>query len=80
MKRKKKNEIFDYIMIVISAMALISVLYPLILVVSNSISDPTLVARGEVVLLPKGINLEGYKYLLADNSIVRGYYHLSLHL
>ena len=55
---------FDIIMIAIALFLTILVAYPLILVVSCSISDPNLVATGEILLFPKGITLEGYKALL----------------
>ncbi|KPG70579.1 MULTISPECIES: carbohydrate ABC transporter permease [unclassified Enterococcus] len=54
-------------------LALVVVLYPLIYIVSASISNPHMVNSGEMWLLPKGITLEGYKTLLGNNSIWRGY-------
>ena len=71
--KKKKIEVFDIVMIVISAFLLLIVAYPLVLVLSNSISDPTMVAKGEVVLLPKGINFDGYAYIFKDKDIMTGY-------
>ena len=56
--KRKKITLFDFVVYVISGILLLSVLYPLIVVVSSSFSDPALVATGKVVLLPKGINLE----------------------
>ncbi len=70
---KKKLEIFDYIMIGISLILLIVVMYPLILILSNSVSDPALVAKGEIWLFPKGIQLEGYKYVFKEKDVVTGY-------
>ncbi len=71
--KRKKIETFDYIMIGVSAVLLAAVMYPLILVISNSVSDPALVATGEVWLLPKGIQLDGYKYLFKNDEILIGY-------
>lgn len=51
------------------------ILYPLIFVVIASISDPNLVASGKVLFWPKGITLEGYKYILSDKRIWTGYYN-----
>ena len=70
---KKKVTLFDVIMYVISAVLLLIAAYPLILVLSNSISSPTLVARGEVVLFPKGINFDGYLYIFKNKDILTGY-------
>lgn len=73
MRKKKKITLFDIIVHVISGFLLLIVLYPLIVVVSSSFSDPTLVATGKVVLLPKGINLEGYKAVFNNDDIMIGY-------
>lgn len=51
------------------------ILYALWFVVIASISDPNLVASGEVLLWPKGITWEGYKYVLRDKRIWTGYYN-----
>jgi len=47
--------------------------YPLIYVLSASISDPILVNTGEVTLLPKGFTLEGYKMIFEYTMIWIGY-------
>ena len=71
--KRKKITLFDFVVYVISGILLLSVLYPLIVVVSSSFSDPALVATGKVVLLPKGINLEGYKAVFGNKDIMTGY-------
>ena len=71
--RKKKITIFDIVIYFIAAFLFLIVAYPLILVVSCSISDPGLVATGQVLFWPKGINMEGYKQLLNDPNILIGY-------
>lgn len=71
--KKKKFTVFDAIVYVIATALLVIVAYPLILVLSSSISNPVLVARGEVLFLPKDINLIGYKTVLADESLMMGY-------
>lgn len=71
--RKKKITIFDIVIYFIAAFLFLIVVYPLILVVSCSISDPGLVATGQVLFWPKGINMEGYKQLLNNPNILIGY-------
>lgn len=71
--KKKKITLFDIIVHIISGFLLLIVLYPLIVVLSSSISDPALVATGQVVFLPKGINFEGYKAVFSDKEILIGY-------
>ena len=71
--RKKRFTMFDAITYIISTILLLIVLYPLILVLSNSFSDPSLVASGQVIFLPKGMNLEGYKAVFGAKDIMGGY-------
>ncbi|WP_072446209.1 carbohydrate ABC transporter permease [Blautia sp. Marseille-P3201T] len=79
MKKLKKMSKSDrlFLFIVYTTVALISVmiLYPLWFVIIASISDPNLVATGEVLLLPKGITFEGFKYIFRDPRIWSGYYN-----
>ncbi|WP_054955617.1 carbohydrate ABC transporter permease [Paenibacillus dakarensis] len=49
------------------------VLYPLIYIVSASISDPKLVGSGEMWLFPKGITFDGYKRVFENTAIWTGY-------
>ena len=79
MKKLKKMSKSDrlFLFIVYATVILISViiLYPLWFVIIASISDPNLVATGEVLLLPKGITFEGFKYIFRDPRIWSGYYN-----
>lgn len=72
-KETKADRIFNYINISILTVLLLIVIYPLIYVISASISDPTLVNQGKVWLFPKGINFEGYRRILQDRNIWIGY-------
>lgn len=69
----KKLTFFDIITYIISGVLVLIVAYPLVLVLSNSVSDPSLVARGEVLLLPKGLNFKGYIHIFQDENILTGY-------
>ena len=71
--KKKKIQLFDVVIYSVATILLILVLYPLILVVFNSISDPGLVAAGKVIFVPKGINLDGYVEFFKDKDILVGY-------
>jgi ABC-type glycerol-3-phosphate transport system permease component len=51
----------------------ILVLYPLIFVISASISDPVSVNSGKVLLWPVGIQLDGYKLIFKSPWILVGY-------
>lgn len=54
-------------------LAFIIVAYPIVYMISASISDPKLVGSGEMWLWPKGITFEGYQRVFQDKSIWTGY-------
>lgn len=77
MKRRKErfnsNMIFTIAVYSILILAAILWVYPLIYVVSASFSDPEALLAGEVVLFPKGFNLNAYKVIFKDKNIMTGY-------
>ena len=54
----------DTAVLLLTIVTLIIVVYPLIFVLSASVSEPLSVVRGEVKLLPVGFTLEGYGRIL----------------
>ncbi|MFD2115246.1 carbohydrate ABC transporter permease [Paenibacillus yanchengensis] len=72
-KDSKRDRIFVIGNSIFLILALIVVAYPLIYIVSASISDPKLVNSGDMWLLPKGITFEGYQKVFANDSIWTGY-------
>ncbi len=71
--RKRSISTFDIIVHIIALILLVLVAYPLILVLSSSLSDPGLVATGQVLFFPKGFTLDGYKAVLQNKDIMMGY-------
>lgn len=72
-KDTKGDKIFVILLYILLMIALILVLYPLIYVLSASISNPNSVNSGEMWLFPKEINWEGYKTIFANKMIWNGY-------
>ncbi|SMG51767.1 carbohydrate ABC transporter permease [Paenibacillus aquistagni] len=72
-KETKTDKIFLTCNYIYLTIALLLVLYPLLYIVSASISDPKLVASGEMWLFPKGITFEGYKMVFQNDKIWMGY-------
>ncbi|OWA37811.1 sugar ABC transporter permease [Saccharibacillus sp. O16] len=72
-KETKQDKLFLVFVYLILTVALVIVAYPLIYILSASISNPTLVAAGEMWLLPKDITFEGYRRVFQDSSIWNGY-------
>ena len=67
------DRIFQTSVYLFLTLALVIVLYPLIYIVSASISNPQTVSSGEMLLFPKEITFEGYKTIFENQSIWRGY-------
>lgn len=72
-KESKGDRIFNGICLVIATIIMLLVLYPLIYILSCSISDGSYVANGDIWLLPKGINFRGYARVFQDPNIMTGY-------
>ncbi|MGI5899145.1 MAG: carbohydrate ABC transporter permease [Christensenellales bacterium] len=67
------DALFNVTNIILLSLAAFLVLYPLWFVIIASISDPTLVNMGKVLLIPKGISFNAYKTILTDENILTGY-------
>lgn len=72
-KMSASDHVLDIVVWIISILVIIITIYPLIYVVSMSISDPIRAARGEVSLLPKGFSVLSYQKALKDPVILRYY-------
>ena len=66
---------FSLLVFLLSALVVAAVGYTRIFVVSASFSNPDLVMRGEMVLLPKGFNLNAYREVFRNARIWQGYWN-----
>ena len=76
MKRMKESSgdiVFNAVNTVVLTLAVLLVLYPLWFVLIASISNPTLVSMGKVLLIPKEISFKAYKTVITDPNILIGY-------
>lgn len=74
LKRKLKSDLFFNIIIyAMGFLIVLLVLIPLLFVVAASFSDPDLVIKGKVLLLPKGITLKAYTMVFENEDIWRGF-------
>lgn len=71
--QSRPDRIFDGFNIVLMLAMLVLFAWPLLFVVSASISDPNAVWNGEVILFPVGVNLNGYREILRYKDILVGY-------
>lgn len=79
MRESAGDRVFVGIVYALLSMVLIVVLYPLIFVVSASISDPVTVLRGEMWLFPKALSFVGYERIFANPEILTGYLNTILY-
>lgn len=72
-RRSREDVIYDTVIFIILTTIFLVVAYPLYFIIISSISDPTAVAGGKVILFPVGINLRGYAEVFKDDRIVRSF-------
>lgn len=72
-KQAKSDKIFDIGNKIVVWFFIIIISYPLVYIVSASISDPSLVNAGKVWLFPKGITFEGFARVFQSDEIWIGY-------
>ena len=61
------------IIYIVSFLLLLSVLYPVIIIISSSFSSPFAVSSGQVTLLPVDPGLRGYQTVFKDARVPMGY-------
>jgi putative aldouronate transport system permease protein len=74
-RRTKSEQVMYVIIVLILIMLSIIFLYPLVYVISMSLSDSLLVARREIYLLPRNISLDAYEMILEKPTIWVSYYN-----
>lgn len=73
MRENKSDRVFHAVSYFIMAIMCFLVLYPMYFIAIASLSSPEYVLSGQVTLLPKGFNLEGYKRIFHYDMIWVGY-------
>lgn len=81
-KNKKKpiketaaDRVFLGIVYIMLIFALVVTIYPLLYILSASVSNPNAVNSGEMWLFPVDTTWEGYRLIFANTAIWRGYYN-----
>ena len=72
-RKSRSDRVFDAVIYTAAALLTLIALYPMYFIVIASVSDPNLVARGDVLLWPRGVSLEGYSYLFSMSNLWTGY-------
>ncbi len=72
-RKSRADIIFDWIIYSVAVLMTLLALYPMYFIVIASISDPNLVARGDVIFLPRKLSTDGYAYLFSMGNLWTGY-------
>ncbi len=72
-KKSRADRIFDVIIYTIAGIMTLLALYPMYFIVIASISDPNMVAQGNVLLYSRGFSMDGYNHLFSMGNLWRGY-------
>ncbi len=84
MKRKQgmhtmSDKTSDIVLVVLTALIMLIIAYPLYYVIIASISDPYDVYAGKTFLLPSQFTLEGYQMVFKNSSLFNGFLHSVLY-
>ena len=72
-RRSKSDILFDTVVLIIMILFIIICIYPLYFILIASISDPSMVLTGKVILWPRMMTLDGYERILQEQKIWTGY-------
>lgn len=72
-KESVGDRIFLSVTYILLILVLIAVLYPLIYIVSSSLSSPSAVSAGKVWLWPVDVSLAGYEAVFRNGQVLTGY-------
>lgn len=73
MKENKGDKAFNAVSYMVMGVMCLLVLYPIYFMAIASLSSPEYVLSGQVILWPKGLNLEGYRRIFNYDMIWTGY-------
>ena len=69
----------DVVLVILTALIMLIIAYPLYYVVVASVSDPYDVYAGKTFLIPSQFTLEGYKMVIKNSSLFNGFLHSILY-
>lgn len=72
-RETRTDRVFPRANVLVLGVFTLMVLYPLVYVLSASVSEPAALTRGEVWLWPVGLNTDAYQAIWASPGLVRGF-------
>lgn len=73
LKHANSDQIFSVVIFILITIYILIISYPILFVLSASISNPLYVMQGKMWLWPKGLNLEAYRQIFHRSDIFTGY-------
>lgn len=77
--KSRGERVFEGIVYAALGLVLLIVIYPLIYVLSASLSEPAAILLGEIWLLPKGFTFDAYRKVFENRDIMTGYLNTILY-
>lgn len=74
MKVSLGSRIFDFLNILLLAIAALLALLPIIFVVSGSLTTAAELAKKGFVLIPTNLSLEAYRYIFSTSTVIRSFF------
>jgi putative aldouronate transport system permease protein len=74
-RRCVEDIVFDTVNFIVLTLVFLIVAYPLYFIIISSVSDPFEVAGGRVLWYPKGFTMDGYKEVLKNEGVMRGFFN-----
>ncbi|QUI24465.1 carbohydrate ABC transporter permease [Vallitalea pronyensis] len=74
-KERGSDKVFTMANNILLGILFLIVAYPLLYVISASLSDSNAIIQGRVKLFPVGFNLDGYKAVFSHGSIMTGFFN-----
>ena len=78
MIKSKSTKFGDYVVVFLCLILIFICLVPMLNVLARSLSDTYFLTRNEVLLWPKGLNIEAYKTVLAKDAYVHSLWFTAL--
>lgn len=79
-RKSRSDRIFDAVLYAVAGLIALCALYPMYFILIASVSDPTQVSAGNIVLYPVGFSLKGYAHLAAYSQVWVGYINTVLYV
>lgn len=79
-KKSKEDKLFDFFLYTLAGLLILTALYPMYFIVIASFSNPGMVSRGEILLIPRQVSFRAYRKILEYRQLWIGYRNTILYV